>query len=238
MMYHKKLDTSETMNIGGIMHNIAIGVPSGETVSSSFMVHICSMLMKNEFPISIFANAVSSRIAYNRNCIVDMAKKLNSTHLLFIDADMIFPADSLRILLAHDKDIIGATAAKRQDGADQAIGETFTGEVLKISDKPIKMKLIGPCLMLIKMSVFDKLKKPYFCEPPNWMMDKPTDDGIMPEDEYFCQAAIKAEIDIYCDTQLSMYIGHRGSKTYYIGQPAQQLPLTPLHPFTTNVKLA
>lgn len=237
-MCPKKLDILENMNIDGTMRDnikIAIGIPSGENVCASFMVQMSNLLMKNKLPISIFANAQSSRIAYNRNSLVDIARSVNSSHLFFLDSDMIFPPYSLEVLLNHDKDIVGATASKRQDNFTQAIGETFTGAVLKESTELIKMKMLGPCVMLIKMSVFDRLKKPYFCEPPNWMMSKPTDEGIMPEDEYFCHSAIEAGLDIYCDMKLSMNIGHRGSKTYYIEQPAQALPLTPLYPFTNNV---
>lgn len=204
------------MNTGGTMPNIAIGFPSGENVSAQFALHLANLTMKNTIPISVVANANSSRISLNRNMIVELAKQANSTHLFFIDADMIFPPDSLQILLNHDKDIIGATASKRSDEDNQAIGATLDNSPLHVPSSPVKMGFLGCCLMLIKMSVFDKLKKPYFCEPPNSMLK---DDGIMAEDEYFCHNVIKAGIDIWCDPELSVHIGHRGAKTYYIKPP-------------------
>ena len=74
--------------------------------------------------------------------------------------------------------------------------------------------------MLIDMKVFEKLRAPWFAEPPLFMMPggDPEDKGIMPEDEYFCHNALEAGYDIWCDVDLSLHIGHHGSKTYYIGR--------------------
>jgi hypothetical protein len=201
---------------------VAVGYPSGELVSTQFMLHMVSMLMRNKIPLATFVNGSSSRIAFNRNAVVEMAQQAQATHLLFVDSDMTFPSDGLQRLFMHQRDIIGATASKRIEGKDDAIGVTLDESRLQIPSPPVKMKLLGPCFMLIRMEVFDKIRKPWFAEPPNWMIEEPGNDGLMPEDEYFCYQAIKAGYDVWCDIELSMEIGHRGPKTYYIMRPTKE----------------
>jgi hypothetical protein len=203
--------------------SIAICYPSAEEINTQFASSLIAMLVRNKIPIAGIMNVSSSRIAHNRNMLVELAKKSKATHSLFIDADMIFPNDSLTRLLAHDFDIVGATACKRDENGD-AVGITITGERLRVPSPPVKMRLLGLPLCLIKMSVFDKLAMPYFAEPPRKMMapDPLTDHELMPEDEYFCNQALKAGFDIYCDIELSIKIGHRGAKTYYIMKPVEE----------------
>jgi hypothetical protein len=202
--------------------SVLIAFPSGENVNVQFMLSTIQLLMFNKtIPIANIANCCSSRIAFNRNTLVDSAKAVNATHILFIDADMIFPANALERLMAHDLDIVGATACKRTDDEDgnDAIGWPMDEQRMQIQNAPIKMRIMGLPFMLIKMSVFEKLPAPWFAEPPQNMMGKLDDPGLMPEDEFFCHNAIKAGFDIWCDISLSMDIGHRGAKTFYIMKP-------------------
>ncbi len=41
--------------------------------------------------------------------------EIKADYLLFVDADMRFPKDTLKILMAHDKDIIGVNATTRSE---------------------------------------------------------------------------------------------------------------------------
>lgn len=198
---------------------VAICIPSSEEVNAQFMISLIGMLVKNQIPIATVANCMSSRIAFNRNFLVEQARYAKATHLLYIDSDMIFPEDSLKRLLSHDVEIVGATASRRSEN-DDAIGVTLDGERLQVSSDLVKMKLLGPPLMLIKMSVFNKLRAPWFAEPPRYMVENDiSDTSLMAEDEYFCHTAIAAGLNIWCDVGLSMEIGHRGAKTYYIMKP-------------------
>lgn len=200
---------------------IAVCFPSGDEVKTHFMLSVLGMMGNNSvIPITTVANCNSSRVAFNRNNLVYQAKQSGATHMLFMDADMVFPNNALSRLVSYDLDIVGATASKRNDDGD-AIGWTLDGSRLQIPSPLVKMKLLGMPFMLVNMKVFEKLRAPWFAEPPRFMMlgENQEDEGIMPEDEYFCQAALKAEFDIWCDIELSMHMGHRGSKTYYIAKP-------------------
>lgn len=186
------------------------------------MLSLIGMLTENNIPIATVANCNSSRIAFNRNTLVLSAQQADATHILFIDSDMIFPKNALARLAAYDLDIIGATASRRTDNND-AVGVTMDGTRLFVPSPPVKMKLLGLPFMLVKMEVFEKLRAPWFAEPPRFMMniegESEDDPGLMPEDEYFCYTALRAGYDVWCDIELSMEIGHRGAKTYTIMKP-------------------
>jgi hypothetical protein len=87
------------------------------------------------------------------------------------------------------------------------------------------------------MAVFDKLKKPYFAEPPVWMFNQLCqqtrfkEDDVVGEDTYFCLNARAAGFDIWCDGSLSLEIGHIGTKVFYIEQAI------PIKPANVDVEL-
>lgn len=202
---------------------VAICIPSGEDIKVETHSAVLALVLANASIIAHVFNHSSSRIAYNRNALVERALKINPTHILFIDADMTFPRDSITKLLSHDLPIVGATASRRGED-DDAIGKTLDGGRLKIPSPPVKMQWLGMPFMLIHMDVIKKMKPPYFAEPPWWMMTPNSDPcpetpGLVPEDEYFCIRARELGYDIWCDIELSMSIGHRGAKTYRIMKP-------------------
>ncbi len=162
--------------------------------------------------------AMGSRITSARNGLVDHARMVGCTDILWIDDDTKFPINGLIRLLEHDKDIVCATTCSR-DGKDSGpIGvalEAHAGQQL------VRMERIGMPFMLTRMSVFDKLRKPYFAEPPVWMfrehMDNPyEDEDVLGEDTYFSLMARAAGFEIWCDGGLSLEIGHIGIHVYYI----------------------
>lgn len=216
------------------MSKVAVCYPSSDNVNAAFVTSMFKFIVKNKTPITRIINVVSSRIAFNRNGCIEQALETDATHILFIDADMVFPTNALEKLMAHDLDIVGATASRRGED-DDAIGFTFNGERLSVPSPPIKMLWMGPPFMLIKMDVFKKLKKPWFAEPPWWMMNPEYDingtlrvsgheafpECLVPEDQYFCLRAQQSGYDIWCDIELSLEMKHYGSKAYEIMKPQE-----------------
>lgn len=192
------------------MH-IAIAYPSPEYLHHQFVNTIINMLSSysGEHKISLL-NVVSSRIAFNRNKLVEQAKKHGAEKILFIDADMVVPPSALAKLLAHDKDIVCATASCRiGENVGKMQGNPLHPGDISPEAKLIEMKMVGLPFMLIDMKVFDNLAEPYFAEP---ILGK----NLIPEDEYFCIKAREAGYRIWCDAALSLEIGHVGTKVYYI----------------------
>lgn len=206
---------------------ICVGYPSPELLDYRFHVSLIEMVTQSSqfVPLGL-TNAISSRVAVNRNLIVDNARQMGATDILWIDADSVFPVNALVRLLKHDKDIACATTCRRKTNDRSPVALPIDHTTIEPFQKIVKMKLVGFPFMLTKMSVFDKLKRPYFAEPPRWMMPE-IDTGIdevVGEDEYFCHNARMAGFDLNCDMELTMEIGHVGSTVYYIEQPITPKP--------------
>ncbi len=217
---------------------IAIGYPSPELVDYRFHSSLIELITQtSQFVPLGLTNAVSSRVAVNRNTIVENARQLGATDILWIDSDSMFPISSLMRLIMHQKDIVCATTCRRKGNDRSPVALPMDFSSIEPGQKMVKMKQIGFPFMLTSMKVFDKMDelglapdKSYFAEPPRWMMREKGwavegTDALVGEDEYWCFLALKAGFDIWCDMELSMEIGHVGSTVFYIEQyqgPAPQ----------------
>jgi glycosyltransferase involved in cell wall biosynthesis len=120
--------------------------------------------------------------AKGRNLAIERAQENACTHILFIDDDVYPPFNIIEKLLAHDKDIVTALYLARHyphrpylfcrenpDGSHiwKHLHPDETG-LIEVTNAGL-----GACL--IKMSVFDKLEKPYVrlgeLEADNWCDD-------------------------------------------------------------------
>lgn len=188
---------------------VCVGIPSGDMVHAGFLTSLMRLVLQSKELTLDFFNHRSSRITSNRNEIVKFAQENKATHVLFIDADMTFPPYALTELLKYDKNIVCATATKREEGPNDPIGVPTSSADTVTKTRLIQMDFVGMPFMLIKMIVFDKLKKPYFAEPI-------INDELIPEDNYFCHEVRNAGVEIWCDLAISMEMGHLGIKEYKI----------------------
>lgn len=157
-------------------------------------------------------------IGENRNYCVVQAQKNGSDYLLFVDDDMTFPAGTLSRLLSHDKDVVGVNSYSRCLPLSSTVGlmdkngeymhpDKHTEWEMQIPDGLFKAYFVGAGVLLIKMTVFNKIKKPYF----QFTTDK-NGQIIHGEDGYFCNKVKKAGMDVWCDSSLD--IGHLGEYSY------------------------
>lgn len=209
---------------------VYVGIPQPELTDYRFTQCLWNLLQYSAPKYQMLkGNSVGSVIAKNRNNVVDMASEAKASHLLMIDSDQTFPANGLERLLNHDKDIVGATTCRRVGDDLSPVAEPIDRSSIKPFQQLVPMKLVGFPFMLIKMSVFEKMRKPYFADPPRWMMatmfpscfefDAPvTATDLVQEDDYFCINARRLNYEVLCDMTLSMEIGHIASKPYFITQ--------------------
>jgi len=190
---------------------IAIGVPSGDMVHTDFAMAL-AMLCMNPGAQSFLLNSRSSLVALGRNQCAGAAQIMKATHLLFLDTDMIFPVDTLTRLLAHDKDIVGATYSQRMPPF-HPLTVTDEGEHTHITSGLRRVKLLPTGCMLIRVSVFNALAKPFFTLAAEG-------EHLRGEDYYFCEKARAAGFEIWCDGDLSAQVGHIGQKIYRIADTA------------------
>lgn len=215
---------------------IAIGFPSPDLISVDFHNALIQLITQTSQFVSLgLTNAISSRVAQNRNVIVQNARQLGATDILWVDSDSVFPVHSLMKLIMHDKDIVCATTCRRKGNDRSPVALPSKDQIIQPYQQLVKMRQIGFPFMLTKMSVFDKLdelnlasltesgQRAYFAEPSRHMMraagwEIEGQDALVGEDEYWCYLVQKAGFEIWCDMELSMEIGHCGAAIYYIEQ--------------------
>jgi hypothetical protein len=155
-------------------------------------------------PDAKFMAAIGIYISNLRQQCATLALQTGASHLLFVDADMRFPVDTLDRLLAHERDIVAANYVQRtmpewwtaRRGWQSVSSVEQTG--LQVVDS------VGCGVMLIRASVFQLLKKPWFDTPY---------DGLqhVGEDLSFCRLAQGQGIHVWIDHDLSQQVRHQGT---------------------------
>jgi hypothetical protein len=189
---------------------VLIGIPTTDFGAHiHWSISLAALTRATPFPLGM-ATGRGSNIPQNRNHIVEVAKQNKVEFLLFIDNDLSFPQDAAIRLVAqaenNDLDILGCnylvkTPPHRSMMALKSTDEGLTGldEVLAL---PTGM-------MLVRMSVFEKLRAPYFLYAP--MQDPRGFESVGTEDAYFCAIAREAGIKIWMDGNLSLALVHWGT---------------------------
>lgn len=158
-----------------------------------------------------------------RCVLVDRARIMGASHLLFLDDDNTFPWDTADRLLAHDKAIIAANYTSR--AAPVTPLASRNGERVQSKGRSgIEVVDFAPTgVMLIDMRVFDHLSKPYF--KTEHLMPS---DQWMSDDVYFCRKAKEAGFETWIDHDLSQQVGHVGWVMFNHTMVPQPEPTNPL----------
>jgi len=198
---------------------LKICVPSNRDHSPHFVASLVALVQHHtkhgieprpdsEIGIKIKTNC--SNIATARNEMVDEAIAEGFTHLLFLDDDMIFPYNMLDHLCKYDAPVVAANCCqKRLPLTFTAIG--LDGKRLDSRGKTgwEQVRRVGCAVMLIDLSIFSDLPRPYFNF--EWNADS---GRLIGEDYYFCRLLNRNNIAIIIDHDVSQHIGHVGSYTY------------------------
>lgn len=201
---------------------VFVGVPSQETWKADFGMSLVHMVAMVSQPLRDGTKIQSCRLWNSRGSIlpklrttlVKQALQSEATHILFIDSDMVFPAETLHKLLERGKAVIGcncpvktipSSPTARQEGGDRGMPVYAAPDDFGIE----KVWRVGTGIMLVETRVFKQIPEPWF--PVEW--NEKTGD-YTGEDWAFCEKLEAAGIPIYIDRQLSKLIGHVGSFTY------------------------
>jgi GT2 family glycosyltransferase len=147
-----------------------------------------------------------SVIADLRNALVKEALKSDSTtHILFVDDDQIFPADTLERLIERDLDIVGANIVRKEPNPrtnSREIGSNGVCWTLPNDTGVKEVDYVGTGLILIKRRVFEAMEYPWY------FYDVAKGSG---EDVAFCHKAREHGFKTYIDHDLSKEVKHCGS---------------------------
>lgn len=197
---------------------ITLAICTNREIKPQTLESLLKLVAHSQHEFHILVATRGYTVAENRNYCVVQAQINKSDYLFFVDDDMTFPPDTLERLLAHNVDIVGVNSYSRILPLSSTVGlmnengeykhpDKYPEWEMKIPDTLFKAYFVGTGVCLIKMSVFEKIKKPYF----EFKMAK---NGMMlhGEDGTFCEKAKKAGIDVWCDPTIK--IGHIGLFTY------------------------
>lgn len=155
------------------------GMATGLYVKCCFdLLHLA---MQNGVPITFEYLFHESLIPRARNYLVDAFLRSEATHLMFIDADIVFHAQDVFDLILADKDIIGGNYPKkvinwqnihsmvrRRRFADPEQLAQLTGDHLFTPiepptgpTEPVEVAEIGTGFLLIKREVFEQFRDVY-----------------------------------------------------------------------------
>lgn len=159
--------------------NVMICLPSGRTWEARTATFVAGMMTYSAMQgVQLgICNLESSMITKGRNDLVGKALEHGAEYIQWIDTDMVGPPDTLMRLLAHNKDIVGATYNKRVPpyetlgklkGAPMSIDEVAKGGLVEAEEMP------GGC-MLVKTDVYRRIRWPYYSECYEWEGETGTD---------------------------------------------------------------
>lgn len=198
---------------------VIIALAIQDTVKSLLLLSLLTALREGQkdFDYDV-AVSMGCDLIGSRTRLVNMAKKMNGTHILFIDHDMVLnPSvhpitnkleNPISRALRADKDILGAPYNFRSESI-LPLRKSTAVPVSDLSDKTglYQCEALGTGFMLIKMSVFDKIEKPWFQFGRNENAEL-----VYGEDTWLTRQAIKAGLSVYADGGLK--IGHLGDYQY------------------------
>jgi len=183
---------------------ILIGVPVYRTILVRTAWSLIDTLKKYPDTEIAFQNGVF--VHENDNNLVEIAREKNASHLFLIEHDIVFEPDTLQRLLDLDKDVVAASYSGRmlprqplvyqQNGKGE---EPYMMSYDRWPDKPFKCYGVPTGCTLVKMSVFDKIEKPYFSF-------EYTKEGKMKmsQDIYFSKKVNEAGLEVFCDPTLDV----------------------------------
>lgn len=212
-------------------YKLTIGWAGYGQVHTEFAVSLAIAVKSLPCPIRIdYENGCY--VHRNRNNILDRALKSDSTHLMFVDTDIIFPGTGIQTLIARQKPIIGGAYNLKKTAVEgrttttvKALERDLNGrphdEWIMDKSKPFECRALPTGFMLIELDVLRNLPvKPEFGGdragspdkgPRNWF-DFGNYAGFVGEDVYFCDFVRNQGVPIWCDPTIKL--GHLGTSVF------------------------
>lgn len=186
---------------------LAIAVPAMDTVASVFANDLAKLYAETRLvlPQVTLAMVTGTFVHQARERLLhDMTELWGATHILWLDSDMTFPADTALRLLRHDKDIVAINYVMRRDNW-RPIAKRDGKRISSLDATGLEsVDEIGMGVFLMKTSVVKDIPSPRF-----WYSTL-----TETEDLYFCRLLRNAGHEIWIDHDLSREVGHVGQITY------------------------
>ena len=192
---------------------LVIGGPTLAMVPVSFAEHVAKLFAftREHGPweaISLWFQP-ATYVHVGREFVLRKAVELQATHMLWLDTDMEFPADTAIRLAAHGKSVVACNCVMKTP--DVRFTAWKHGGMV-FSDKTAAglevVEHVGMAVMLMRTDLVADMPAPWFRHQLN---EAGEDVG---EDVVFCRKLRAAGHSIYIDHDLSKEIGHIGQYSY------------------------
>lgn len=200
---------------------LTVGVPTSGFVRSGFahsltnmMGHLCSLGIRSKGATNLIIQlemVEGSVIHTARETIVLKALETKSTHLLFLDDDMIFEADILDTMFDRDVPIVLTNYLLKTEEPVFLIAD-LKGQSVVTNEQSTGTQVVasgGFGVSLFKMEVFEKTPQPWFL--PLWVADR---QMYTTEDVPFFYRTRKVGYQAVVDHDASKKITHIGNKRW------------------------
>lgn len=197
------------------MKKILIAIPTARYIEAETFKSIYDLEVPEGYEVT-FQYFYGYRVDQVRNLIADWVVR-GFDYLFSVDHDITFPSDTLKKLLAHDKDLVSGVYRQRLEPQMLEIYEPF-GTRMSAEDlyaKQWSLVGIGGCgfgCVLVKKEVLIGVGYPQF-EYHHALNHNDT----ISEDTDFCKKAISKGFMLWCDP--SVLCGHIGSTTMHVEVP-------------------
>lgn len=197
--------------------HVAICVPTNGMVHANFAYCLVDAVRFTEsegISVSVVMHEGTVLSNQRQQIAAEAILEHRADHLMWLDSDMTFPADTILRLLSRRKDVVCAAYSKR---VEPFIPTAFTDidpvVPVAISGKLRRVKYAGMGCMLVNTDVMHRLTTPWF--PLIWHEPSQSWHG---EDMGFCDLLDAQGIPVWCDIPLSLDLGHIGYKEFILSQ--------------------
>ncbi|HTU10232.1 MAG TPA: hypothetical protein VMG08_04970 [Allosphingosinicella sp.] len=174
------------------------------------LVHMCVATERagKAWPLMFeYLTASGPNLAAARTDLVKAARQIGAEWILWIDADQMFPQDTMLRLIARKERVVGANYIAR-DGSRLPTARDLASRPLATTPDKAGTHLVEPCgalglgLVLMDIKVFDEIEAPWF--------DTGWDAAGAPvsESAFFFARLRAANIPVHVDHGLSAKTGH------------------------------
>lgn len=204
---------------------VSICVPCRDMVHSAFAFDLAKMMQYCQATgIDVLPHfCMGTLIVNQRDQLANMALDAGSSHILWLDSDMMFPPDTIEQLLLRDVGIVAGNYVTRQyPHKTVAYSQMHNWRSYVINDPDnnelIAVDAVGMGCMLVRTDIIKQMRTPRF--QTVWVEES---QDHMGEDFYFCQQARNLGHDIWIDQQFSDKLTHLGTFAFTHGLVQQGL---------------
>lgn len=206
-----------------------ISVPSCREPKSGFNASFLSLSayllqkgIKDHNLVGIYPQiaAQASCLSQARQHSLSTALKEGFTHWLSLDDDMMFPANIVDIMIAHDEAIVTANYRKKNHVNVLGVCQGLDGKIIDSTGRSGTEKIgwMGGGLFLANLNRIKHIPAPHF--EVVWCPER---QDYYDQDNYFSAKLREAGIDILLDHDLSQSVKHIGDYLFEWPQIQQQM---------------